>query len=53
MTEERKYAIVLAATLLPARKLMESMEADNPNLAKQYFASLKHVARKQVARPVG
>jgi hypothetical protein len=37
MTEERKHAILFAATLLCARKLMESMESDKPNLAKEYF----------------
>jgi hypothetical protein len=37
MTEERKHAILFAATLLCARKLIETIESDNPNLAKQYF----------------
>ena len=37
MTEERKYAILFAATLLCARKLIETMESDKPNFAKQYF----------------
>lgn len=37
MTEERKYAILFAATLLCARKLIETIESDKPNLAKQYF----------------
>jgi len=36
MTEDRKYAILFAATLLSARKLME-MESDKPNMAKGYF----------------
>jgi hypothetical protein len=36
MTEERKYAILFAATLLSARKLIE-MEPDKPNMAKGYF----------------
>ena len=36
-TEERKYAIVFAATLLRARKIMETMESDKPNFAKKYF----------------
>ena len=35
MTEERKHAILFAATLLSARKLME-MEPDKPNMAKGY-----------------
>jgi hypothetical protein len=37
MTEDRKHAILFAATLLCARKLIESIEPDKPNLAKQYF----------------
>lgn len=37
MEEQRKYAILSAATLLCARKLIESIESDKPNLAKQYF----------------
>jgi hypothetical protein len=36
MTEDRKYAILFAATLLSARKLME-MEPDKPSLAKGYI----------------
>ena len=36
MTEERKYAILFAATLPSARKLME-MEPDKLNMAKGYF----------------
>jgi hypothetical protein len=37
MTEERKHAILFAATLLCARKLVEQVETDKSNLAKQYF----------------
>jgi len=37
MTEERKHAILFAATLLCARKLMETMESDKPNFAEQYW----------------
>ncbi|MGB8493961.1 MAG: hypothetical protein WCE53_06130 [Candidatus Acidiferrum sp.] len=37
MIEERKHAILFATTLLCARKLIETMESDKPNLAKQYF----------------
>ncbi len=36
MTEERKHAILFAATLLSARKLIE-MEADKPNMAKGFI----------------
>ncbi len=35
MDEQRKFAILFAATLLSARKLME-MEPDKPNMAKGY-----------------
>ena len=37
MTEERKHAILFAATLLCARKLTETIDSDRPNMAKQYF----------------
>jgi hypothetical protein len=37
MTEERKYAILFAATLLCTRKLIDSMDSDKPNMAKQCF----------------
>jgi hypothetical protein len=37
MEEQRKHAILFAATLLCARKLIESIESDKPNLAKQYL----------------
>ena len=36
MTEDRKYAILFAATILAARKLIE-MDPDKPNMAKGYF----------------
>ena len=36
MTEERKYAILFAATILAARKLID-MESDKPNMAKGYI----------------
>jgi hypothetical protein len=37
MTEDRKHAIPFAATLLCARKLIETMESDKPNFAKQFW----------------
>jgi hypothetical protein len=37
MTEEGKHAILFAATLLCARKLIETIDSDKPNFAKQYF----------------
>jgi hypothetical protein len=37
MTEERKHAILFAANLRCARKLIETIDSDKPNMAKQYF----------------
>ena len=37
MDEQRKHAILFAATLLSARKLMEMMETDKPNFGKEYL----------------
>lgn len=37
MTEERKHVILFAATILSARKLIECIESDKPNFAKDYF----------------
>ncbi|MGB8473921.1 MAG: hypothetical protein WCE61_07555 [Candidatus Acidiferrum sp.] len=37
MTEKRKHAILFAATILSARKLMDSIESDKPNFAKGYW----------------
>lgn len=37
MTEDRKHAILFAATLLCARKLIETIESDKPNFAEQYW----------------
>ncbi len=37
MTEERKHAILFAATLLSARKLVDIMDSDKTNLAKGYL----------------
>jgi len=36
MTGERKYAILFAATLLAARKLLE-FDPNKPTMAKQFF----------------
>jgi hypothetical protein len=36
MTEERKYTILFAATLLAARKLLE-LDPNKPSMAKQFF----------------
>ena len=37
MEEQRKHAILFAATLLCARKMIETMESDKPNFAEQYW----------------
>jgi hypothetical protein len=37
MTEERKHAILFAATILSARKLIDCIESDQPNFAKEYW----------------
>jgi hypothetical protein len=37
MTEDRKHAILFAATILCARKLIDCIESDKPNFAKEYF----------------
>jgi hypothetical protein len=37
MTGDRKHAILFAATLLCARKLIETIESDKPNFAEQYW----------------
>jgi hypothetical protein len=37
MTEERKHAILFAATLLCARKMIETIDSDKPHFAKEYF----------------
>lgn len=37
MSEERKHAILFAATLLCARKLIETIESDKANMAEQFF----------------
>jgi hypothetical protein len=37
MTEERKHAILFAATLLCARKIIDSMDSNKPDMAKQFY----------------
>ena len=37
MEEQRKHAFLLAAALLCARKLIETIESDKPNFAEEYF----------------
>ena len=37
MTEARKHAILFAATLLSARRLIENIESDKPHMNEQYF----------------
>ena len=37
MSEARKHAILFAATILSARKLIDCIESDKPNFAKEYW----------------
>ena len=36
-TEERKHAVLFAATILCARKLIDIIDSDKPNFAKGFF----------------
>ena len=40
MSEERRFTILFAATLLAARKLIPMMEEDRPNMAKDYWTEI-------------
>jgi hypothetical protein len=37
MTEERKYAILFAATPLSARRLIDNINANKPDFAEEHF----------------
>ena len=37
MTEERKHAILFAATTLSARQILETIDSDKPNMAEEFF----------------
>jgi hypothetical protein len=37
MEEQRKHAILLAATILSARRIQESIMSDKPDMAKQFY----------------
>jgi len=37
MTEERKNAILFAATLLSARKIIDALDSSKPNSGKEFF----------------
>jgi uncharacterized protein YqfB (UPF0267 family) len=37
MTEQRKFAILFAATILSARKLIDIIDSSKPNFAKGFF----------------
>jgi hypothetical protein len=52
MKEQRKRAILFAATLLCARKLIESIESDKPNLANKYFVNVLWHADVEHSRKV-
>jgi len=48
MTEERKYAILFAATILSARKLLD-MDPDKPSMAKQFFVDRAILSKMQLS----
>jgi hypothetical protein len=37
MDEQRKFAILFAATILSARRIQESMTSNKPDMAKQFY----------------
>jgi len=37
MEEQRKQAILFAATILSARRIQESITSDKPDIAKQFY----------------
>jgi hypothetical protein len=37
MSEERKHAILFAATILSARRILETIDSDKPNMAEEFF----------------
>lgn len=37
VTEERKHAILFAATLLSARKIIDALDSSKPNPGKDFF----------------
>jgi hypothetical protein len=37
MTEERKHAILFAATILSARRIQESILSEKPDITKQFY----------------
>ena len=37
MIEERKHAILFAATILSARRIQESITSNKPDMAKQFY----------------
>ena len=37
MTEERKHAILLAATILSARRIQEGMNSSRPDMSKPHW----------------
>jgi hypothetical protein len=60
MDDQRKYAILFAATILSARKLMEMMEENKPNMAKQFWVDkaireaeyvLERIEKRESQRP--
>ena len=48
MDEQRKYAILFAATLLAARRLMPMLEEDSPNMGHEFWA--EHYVKRAIDR---
>ncbi len=47
MTEERKFAILFAAPILAARKLIDA-DPDKPNMAKGFFVDRADLGRSMI-----
>ncbi len=46
MTEERKHAVLLAATILCARKMMPMLEDETPNIAQAFWT--RHYVKRAI-----
>jgi hypothetical protein len=44
MTEQRMHAMLFAATLLCAWKLIETIESNKPNMAKEFDKAINEAA---------
>jgi hypothetical protein len=53
MTEERKYAILFAATLLSARRMLENIDSDKPNMAEEFFIERTVIKAARILEVIG